>query len=193
LYLYFTVSLLIMVFYGMVLNSYSSFALDGEVWKSIPGFDSHYEASNYGRIRSIKSKRVLRPYANRSGYEQYYLKRGLSEKKTMMRHRLVALAWVGPIPEGYEVNHIDGDKENNRPENLEYLTHAENMRHASRKKLFKPARGEASTVAKLNWDQVRKIRELYASGEFSTHKLAELYCVSQPNILQIVKRITWTE
>ncbi len=55
---------------------------------------------------------------------------GVRRKKLILLHRLVAEAIYGPCPEGMEVDHIDGDKLNNRPENLEYVTTGENARRA---------------------------------------------------------------
>lgn len=57
---------------------------------------------------------------------------GKMKTKQIALHRLVAEAVYGPCPEGKEVNHIDGHKLNNRPENLEYVTHYHNMKHKPR-------------------------------------------------------------
>ena len=66
-------------------------------------------------------------------------------KKTESVHRLVAMAFNGPIPAKLEVNHKNGVKHDNRPENLEYVTHRENMLHAHRLGLFPPVpKGKAS-------------------------------------------------
>jgi hypothetical protein len=70
-------------------------------------------------------------------------------------HRLVTVTFLGPAPDGYEVNHRDGHKRNNALDNLEYLTPEENRRHARQLGLFK---------SKLSQQQVREIRLLRLLG-----------------------------
>ncbi len=77
---------------------------------------------------------ILKPALEPHGYLFVQLRvsqEGKMISKMSRLHRLVAEAIYGPCPEGSEVNHIDGDKLNNRPENLEYVTHSENMEHAT--------------------------------------------------------------
>lgn len=94
-----------------------------ESWKKIPGIP--YEASNLGRIRR-KGGKVLRPIKAGDGYQKLTV-RGRQE----YIHRLVAMAWIGDIPQGWEVNHLDFDRHNNRLENLEIVTPSMNARHAA--------------------------------------------------------------
>ena len=67
-------------------------------------------------------------HVDRSGYRQVYLKKG----KTIQAHRFIWEAVHGPIPDGLFINHINGNKRDNRLANLELVTHAENIRHAYR-------------------------------------------------------------
>ena len=114
-----------------------------EQWLPVPGYEGKYEASSLGRIRSldhyvnagggrqrIAKGRVLKPFpAN-------YYKVSLSGRRKCNVHTLVALAFLGPRPEGMEVCHNNGDRFDNRIENLRYDTHAENQldvrRHGGR-------------------------------------------------------------
>lgn len=100
--------------------------IDGtEEWRSVPGYDRRYQVSSLGRVRSCLNgkHRVLTPQNNR-GYRTIKLGRG---HVTCYLHKVVALAFLGPKPEGLEIDHIDGDRANNRVDNLRYLTHAQNM------------------------------------------------------------------
>lgn len=108
-----------------------------EEWQDIEGFIGLYQVSNLGRVRSLdrndsagrpRKGRVLRPGTN-FGYPFVNLSKN-SENHVVRVHSLVAEAFLGPRPDGYQVNHKDCNKTNNRADNLEYVTHAENIRPA---------------------------------------------------------------
>ena len=94
-----------------------------EVWINAyqhPG----YEISSYGRIRNKKTLYVLKPFADRYGY----LRLSLGSKDNVYIHRLMCLSFYGePDNDTYQVNHIDGNKANNRITNLEWCTCSENI------------------------------------------------------------------
>lgn len=99
---------------------------DGE-WKQIPGFPD-YEASSLGQIRSLKAwkPRVLVGGYNDKGYRQVGLHYpGIAIRRTV--HRLVALTFLGETPEGLQVRHIDGDKNNCAVSNLTFGTASDNI------------------------------------------------------------------
>ena len=92
-----------------------------EVWKPIHGFEGHYEASNAGRIRSVKKPvpHLMKPRMARNGYMNVMIcMAGIYRPHGV--HRLVLLAFAGPAPEGFHACHHDGDKTNNSPENLRW-------------------------------------------------------------------------
>lgn len=98
-----------------------------EVWKQIGKTD--YEASSTGKVRFSITKRELSQCNSATGYMQTRFTRD-GKAKSCLVHRVVAEAFLGPCPEGKEVNHKDGDRKNNKIDNLEYLTRSENMLHA---------------------------------------------------------------
>lgn len=96
-----------------------------EEWRAIPGHPG-YEASSEGQIRSWArgAVRVLKPFALPTGH----LCINLGRAHRYSVHRLVALTFHGPRPEGLIVRHLDSDPSNNRPENLAYGTQSQNLR-----------------------------------------------------------------
>jgi hypothetical protein len=101
-------------------------------------------------------------------------------------HRLVALAFIGPCPDGLEVAHNDGDKNNNAPSNLRYATAASNQHdqviHG------KTTQGEKSHFAKLTETKVLAIREDHRFQRI----IAMDYGVAQTLISQIKRRKVWS-
>lgn len=123
-----------------------------EIWKPIPGLDG-YEASNVGRIRSLarivpsrggKRKlptRIVTPYLVKStGYRQVKV-RG----KKHLAHRLIASTWCPGFFEGAWVDHINGLRDDNRPENLEWVTPSENAKRAFRNGRARSFKGSFSS------------------------------------------------
>ena len=104
-------------------------------------------------------------------------------------HRLVAMAFIGMPPDGMEINHKNGNKSDNRLDNLEYVTHSQNVVHAHRNGLINQARGERINTAILTADQVREIRLLApVIGQTAT---AKQYGVTKHAIWRIVHRKCW--
>lgn len=137
---------------------------DIEQWKPIPDFPN-YAASSWGRIQNVRLGHTLCGSRTRKGYRQYNL-RGSKGRRTAYGHRLVAAAFFGPPPPGHCVNHLDGQKSNDRLDNLEYTTPRGNAQHAAALGLLRPnpLRGEESPSAKLTEAEVRVMRERYRGG-----------------------------
>lgn len=116
-----------------------------ELWIPVGGYEARYSVSNLGRVRresggqGARAGRYLRPNRTPQGYVQVTLYDGTGRagSKNFTVHSLVAAAFLPPRPEGMEPNHINGIKNDNRADNLEWLTHAENANHAVRTGLRK--------------------------------------------------------
>lgn len=117
----------------MKFTQLSSGSKANEIWKDIPGWEGVYQISNHGRMKSFKriSTGHILSNTNKCGW---YLTRPLRHKKrkneTIRIHRLVALLFVQNPNNLPQVNHKDGNKQNNYFENLEWVTPTENMKHA---------------------------------------------------------------
>ena len=167
-----------------------------EIWKTIPNF-SMYEASNFGRIRSLYTTvngepLVMKTKVDKGGYVTIStMHDDYGRVKTTKVHRLVATAFIPNPDEKPQVNHIDGNKLNNRVDNLEWVTHKENFAHATANGL-RPL-GEEHGRHKLTWENVEYIRSVYVkdSNLFGTYALAKKFGVTPRTIALIVRNELW--
>jgi hypothetical protein len=98
-----------------------------EIWKDVPGFEGLYQANAEGRVRSIRSQKLLRPFHDERGYGRCGFYDAAGKFKCVMLHKAVYTAFNGPLPEGLEVDHIDDSPWNNRLDNLRAVTRQENV------------------------------------------------------------------
>lgn len=112
-----------------------------EIWKDIPEFEGHYQVSNLGRVRSIRTsqgtyrERLKKTYLDRNGYENIDLFKQNKQHKHLV-HRLVAKAFLPNPSNKPNINHKDAVKHNNVLLNLEWCTQSENLIHASENNLI---------------------------------------------------------
>lgn len=138
-----------------------------------------------GETTSAQYKEVVVQVHKKSG-RVYFNMSYMGFTKSILVNRIVAWAFY-PNPANLpQVNHIDGDKENNAKSNLEWSSGSDNEKHAHRTGL-KSGRGSANSNAKLTADCVREIR---ASDE-TPAQIAERLGVSRSTITNILKRRTW--
>lgn len=95
------------------------------IWKEFPFYGNRYLVSNEGNVRG-PSGTILKPNL-RHGYKVVYITISHSKKKTIPVHKIVALTFVPNKENKPEIDHINGNKTDNRVENLRWVTHAENM------------------------------------------------------------------
>lgn len=169
-----------------------------EKWRDVVGYEGIYQVSDLGRVRSARTTtntsfgRLLKPYIGRAGYPRVTLRRE-NVPKLCFVHTLVAHAFLGPQPEGIQVNHKNGDKACSRADNLEYVTQSENMIHAYRV-LGAPRsslRGSDRSDAKLNESAVLQIRQLFATGKYLHKELAQRFGVHSTTISNVLTGKTW--
>ena len=163
-----------------------------EEWKDVDGYDGEYEISNLGRVRSNKGlhSRILKQRTMYLGYKCSLLSKE-GRRKSFLTHRLVAIHFIGDFKnERKEVNHKDGDKTNNTLENLEWVTHAENMKHSKENGLAKGGVGERNNKAKLTEMQVLAIDTLLKS-DFTPQFIAPNFGVLPTNIYDIKNGKIW--
>jgi hypothetical protein len=176
--------------------------MNSEIWKDIDGFKGNYSISNHGRVRSnarkifrrgvyqnVKEKMMKTP-PNNWGYCYVLPTISYGKTKTLRVHRLVAQHFI-PNPNNYPyVNHIDGDKTNNKASNLEWCDQKHNINHAMIMTGGWQKRGEDSGKTKLTNKQVTNM-----CGMFDTHtikELAEKFNVEVENIKNIKNGTTWS-
>lgn len=168
--------------------------MNGETWLPAPGFPE-YEVSSFGRIRRTisrtcsKAGAIIEGHVTRHGYRTHNAS-VQGRRKTLKFHRLVCEAFHGPAPSPlHHVAHGDGDRLNNRSENLRWATckenHSDRFRHGTN-----PA-GSKNGRANLCEAQVSEIRRLYSRGNVTTYWLADQYEVYPTTIQKIIKRETW--
>lgn len=174
-----------------------------KAWKRIPGYEGIYSVSDTGCIKSHARQvslgasgytrqtktRILKPSSNSSGYHFVCLYKNGS-KKFKMIHQLVALVFIGPCPDRCQINHKDGDKTNNTPGNLEYMTPGENTRH-SINQLGNYRHGENQWKHKVTERDVATIRKLYSTGKYTQQQLADKYGIHRGQIAKICNRTSW--
>lgn len=165
-------------------------------WKSLPGFDGKYEVSSEGEVRSTRHYSVQRlktkkARPDKDGYLRVQLCGANSKMLTRHVHRLVTETFIGPMPEGMQVCHNNGDKTDNRVENLRYGTPKENAR--DRAAHGTETRGERSGPFVLSTEDVVAMRKAYVPGEVSYKEIARLFNTCPANAWLVVNNRTWKE
>lgn len=106
--------------------------IQDEVWKDILGYEGIYKVSDHARVMSVTQKRILVPRYNKvHGRYEFTLYNGV-KPKCQKRYRLVAHAFVANPEKKRTVNHLDGDKTNDLPSNLEWVSQGENNDHRNK-------------------------------------------------------------
>lgn len=170
--------------------------METEIWAPVVGYESIYTVSTWGRVRinanrhNIKYGSMLAQTPTVDGYLMVRLNRNVGIKPTGSTHavsRLVYEAFKGPIPDGKQIDHVNGNKIDNRLENLEAVTSAINNQRA----VARGGRcGERNGSTKLTAAQVVTIRERACAGDRFDH-IARDYNVSGVLVMNIAYGKNW--
>lgn len=181
--------------------------LANEIWKDVLGYGGYYAVSNLGRIKSLDRYarnninggkryipgRIISQKTKSNGYKEVSINIDRS-KRSRYVHRLVCEAFFGKIEDKLAVNHKDGDKSNNRLDNLEICTYSQNSKHSYHvlNNKLKPLKGEGHARSKLKEEEVIHIKSSYIKGS-SNAEIHSTYKgrVSKTQINSIMYGLSW--
>ena len=170
-----------------------------EVWKSITGFEGRYEVSNHGRVRSTPKRqpgRILKPGKQSKKYltVALYLDVTPKQQKSFLVHKLVMAAFGTPQPtEKHQVNHKDLDKTNNHIDNLEWVTCAENIKHAAKSGCYSGARNGRHRLTEAQVEECRRRLSAENRDRREASRLAAEFGVSAGHIRDIASGKYWKD
>jgi len=163
-----------------------------EEWRWVKN-DGCYQISNLGRVRSHKTPmrkwkepRILVSRPTPKGYQRVQI-----YGKDAYIHRLVATAFLPNPNELPVVNHLDANRANNTLANLEWCTQKDNLAHAVKIGTMTAQSGEGNNFSKYTTEQVKKARELYASG-VGVQDISNMIGMGRTTVSLIVHRRQWT-
>ena len=153
----------------------------------INGIKTEYYVSRNGEVVSNYKKQTQKPlkiYITKTGY--HYVKLWINNKsKAEFIHRLVAKTFIDNPENKPEVNHKDGDKSNNKVENLEWVTSKENKQHAIETGLARYAKSEESGACVYTDEQIKNVCELLVENKISIKEISDVTGVSVHTIYGI--------
>lgn len=160
-----------------------------EEWRLIKSFP-YYEISSFGNVRRIKNGNIIKHWITNAGYCQVHLCDG-STRKAKSVHRLVAIEFLENKLNKPQVNHIDGNKQNNILSNLEWSTRSENQRHSIKTGLRTGVKGSSNKLSKLTEIDIYIIKDLYKRYKLKQSTIVRFFDVSPATICHIVNGKSW--
>ena len=162
------------------------------IWKTLVYNGETYnqfEVSNNGQLKNVITGTIYKQHINQEGYSQVCVSLGSRNKKKVFKiHKAVAEVFIPNDENKREVNHIDGNKQNNCENNLEWTTPSENVQHAFDNGLSRPKQGTDNSKAKLTKEDVIYIREHYIARDpvYGARALSRKFDINKTTILGII-------
>lgn len=162
------------------------------MWKEHKEYDLLINKN--GKVKRKSTNRDYKPSTDKFGYKIIcYSEKSKNIKKILKVHRLVAETFIDNPENKAQVNHLNGNKTDNRIENLEWVSNSENQLHAYKNGLSKGH--ELRPDAKLTMENARYIREnyIYKDKVFNSRYFAKMFGVSNNTILKLLRGEIWKE
>lgn len=172
--------------------------------RPVAGFENYLALAD-GRILSTSKGNTgkpgfLKPIKQVDGYCHVTLTAADKSRKVFGAHVVIAEAYHGPRQDGMTVNHKNGDKSDNRSENLEWVTQSRNVRHAYETGLRTINDGHKQRCKrlgiakrKLTFDQAEEIRRLFAAGGVSKTAIALKFGINRKSVGEIIQGRLYSE
>lgn len=159
-----------------------------EIWREVPGYETFYVVSSHGRVKVLdrtlrfrKATKLLNP-TMWHGYPSVTLTDGEGVRRHLTVHRLVAAAFIPNALALEYVNHADYDRSNALPYNLEWCTHADNMKHSAERRYGRPVSPNRRVVSETEiWLPISGYEEFY---EVSNHARIRAF----PRLFEIIRK-----
>lgn len=176
--------------------------MENEIWKDILNYEGYYQVSNLGRIKSLKryvkkrwdtliliDEKILKPILRKDGYYRIKLCKNGNYDHPLV-HQVVLKTFVKNLENKPQINHINGDKSNNKLNNLEWTTISENIQHSYNNNLHKKLRGVKNGASKLTETDILEIRKI---GKLRKVKdTAFKYNITTHTVWCILNNKSWT-
>ena len=164
---------------------------DGSLYRTVRRYGIRGAKGEVG-IKKLESPEKMSSLSK--GNKYYRIGRKVGDKRyTVYEHTVIYAIFHGveELTDDVHIDHINGDRFDNRIENLELVSSEENNRRLIELDLLKPRYGEENGASVLTESDVLKIRDLYSRKEYNQSELSDMFGVTQGNISDIVNRKRW--
>jgi hypothetical protein len=172
-----------------------------EIWMDIPNYEGYYQVSSFGRVKSIErhrkgknnslvpvKERIIEFSVDKDGYYKCVLSKD-TKKSTLRVSRIVAIAFILNPNNYLQVNHINGIRDDNCVDNLEWCNEMQNKKH--RKAILQSYKyGENHPLSKLRKHDILNIRSIYKKG-VPQKEIASAFGISQSQVSNIITEFHW--